>query len=243
VNASNDIKREDVPLMVGGKALPVLRAAAVLGAAMAGTTGAWRLARPSLAVLGDALSSPAVATLPFDVVVLGLCGAALLGSALWLLATTTVAVTSYVVGELAPGSAGSRLAAAVAHRVCPALLRRLVAAGLGVAVTAGVAAPAMAAGSGGEGGRLTGLPVPDRVTGRTPPVGRTVSVRPGQSLWSISAGLLPANATDALVTTTWHRLYRANVARVGPDPDLVRPGMRLAVPDLNSTTDPGEDPR
>jgi hypothetical protein len=44
------------------------------------------------------------------------------------------------------------------------------------------------------------------------------------------------------VTTAWHRVYRANVARVGPDPDLVRPGTRLAVPDLSSATH-REDPR
>jgi hypothetical protein len=218
-----------------------IRAAAVLAAATAGTTGAWRLARPPLAALGDPLSPTTLTTQPFDVVLLGLCAAALLGSALWLLVTTAVAVASYVVGELAPGSACSRLASAVAHLVCPALVRRLVATGLGVAVTAGVA-PAMATGSGDDGGLLTGLPVPDRVVGRTQRLERTVEVRAGQSLWSITAGLLPADATDARVTTAWHRLYRANVARVGPDPDLVHPGTRLAVPDLSSTAH-REDPR
>jgi hypothetical protein len=230
VNASNDIKREDPRLMGRLSILPAIRAAAVLGAVTAGTTGAWRLARSPLAALGDPLSPTTVTTRPFDVVLLGLCAAALLGSALWLLLTTAVAVTSYVVGELAPGSACGDRVAVVAHRVCPALLRRLVATGLGVVVTAGVA-PAMATASGNDGGQLTGLPVPDRVAGRTQPRERTVEVRAGQSLWSISAGLLPRGATDARVTTAWHRLYRANVGRVGPDPDLLRTGTRLAVPD------------
>src|SRR3954451_4988218 len=83
---------------------------------------------------------------------------------------------------------------------------------------------------------LTGLPLPDRTTGsaRTTPAlrthGDTVVVHRGDSLWSISSRLLAGAATDARVTRTWHRLHRANRARIGPDPDRILPGTRLVVP-------------
>ena len=85
---------------------------------------------------------------------------------------------------------------------------------------------------------LAGLPLPDRTTGAavaaTAPtaLGRahTVVVHGGDTLWSISARLLGGGATDARVTRTWHRLHRANLARIGPDPDLILPGTRLVVP-------------
>ena len=106
-----------------------------------------------------------------------------------------------------------------------------------VAVTvtaAAIGAPALA--------DLTGLPLPDRTTGSgtaaaSPTVlGRahTVVVHRGDTLWSISARLLSGAATDARVTRTWHRLHRANLARIGPDPDLILPGTRLVVPPARS---------
>ena len=65
-----------------------------------------------------------------------------------------------------------------------------------------------------------------------------VVVRPGDSLWSIAAGCCRPAPTDAVVTAAWHRLHRANLARVGPDPDLIHPGTRLVVP----TSDPRAAP-
>jgi nucleoid-associated protein YgaU len=63
---------------------------------------------------------------------------------------------------------------------------------------------------------------------------QTVVVRGGDSLWSIAADLLSSQAggrvTDRDITVAWHRLHAANAGRVGPDPDLILPGTRLAVP-------------
>jgi nucleoid-associated protein YgaU len=106
-------------------------------------------------------------------------------------------------------------------------------------------------------GVLNGLAVPDRTAGaataaRRPAARRPISQRPvvrpegavvvhrGDSLWSISADLLPPRATDRDITEAWHRLHRANSRRVGPDPDLILPGTPLAVPE-RSTPD-REDP-
>jgi nucleoid-associated protein YgaU len=109
--------------------------------------------------------------------------------------------------------------------------RRRRAVAVVVAGTAAVAcAPAFA--------DLTGLPLPDRATGAAvaatapPELGRahTVVVRGGDTLWSISVRLLGRRATVVRVTRTWHRLHRANLATIGPDPDLILPGTRLVVP-------------
>jgi len=116
----------------------------------------------------------------------------------------------------------------------------VVAMGLMATVAAVAAAPALA--------DLTGLPLPDRTTGSSSSAsgsrsgtssagalraGGVVVVRRGESLWTISVGLLGgrrARTSDALVTQTWHRLHRANRARIGRDPDLILPGTRLVVP-------------
>jgi nucleoid-associated protein YgaU len=115
----------------------------------------------------------------------------------------------------------------------PVMLRVMLAVALAVILAvllAGVAAPALA--------DLIGLPLPDRTTGSaltttSPAVlggAHTVVVRRGDTLWSISARLLAGTATDARVVRTWHRLHRLNLARIGPDPDLILPGTRLVVP-------------
>jgi nucleoid-associated protein YgaU len=67
---------------------------------------------------------------------------------------------------------------------------------------------------------LDGLPLPDRPTGHPARVTSTVVVAPGDTL----SGL----AREA--GTTWPRLYAANRAAVGDDPDLIHPGLRLRLP-------------
>lgn len=64
---------------------------------------------------------------------------------------------------------------------------------------------------------------------------RDVVVRPGQSLWTIADGLLPAPATDAQITRAWQHLAHANASVIGADPDLILPGTRLVVPDLDAS--------
>jgi hypothetical protein len=65
-------------------------------------------------------------------------------------------------------------------------------------------------------------------------------VRPGDSLWTLAAThLLPRHRTAApdaaAVDAAWRRLYAANRAAVGPDPDLIHPGTRLDLPAPPST--------
>jgi hypothetical protein len=98
---------------------------------------------------------------------------------------------------------------------------------------------------------LAGLPVPDRTPGdvrhraaqveerpavtssqsaqgRPGPV-RSVEVGRGDSLWSLTAGLLPTGAPLEAVATAWPLLYAANRAVIGEEPDLLRPGQTLRV--------------
>jgi hypothetical protein len=84
---------------------------------------------------------------------------------------------------------------------------------------AGAAAPA---------GRLDGLPLPDRpVAG----IGREVHrVAPGECLWSVAAGRLGPDASDAEIARAWPRWYAANRPVIGDDPDRLLPGTVLRAP-------------
>ena len=82
---------------------------------------------------------------------------------------------------------------------------------------------------------------PDPQTSSTP----THTVVPGESLWSITAHLLPADSGPAQIAQAWPVLYRANSNVVGTDPSLIRPGTVLSVPDslsAPSTTTGGQTP-
>ena len=59
---------------------------------------------------------------------------------------------------------------------------------------------------------------------------RTLVVRPGDSLWSLTARELGPHATPARVAATWPRLYAANRRVIGPDANLIHPGQRLVRP-------------
>jgi hypothetical protein len=58
----------------------------------------------------------------------------------------------------------------------------------------------------------------------------TVTVRRGDSLWSIAARHLGRGASDAEVARAWPHWHAANRAVIGEDPDLIRPGMQLVPP-------------
>jgi len=87
---------------------------------------------------------------------------------------------------------------------------------------------------------IAGLPLPDRATGPAhedpisavvhPHARRTVVVRAGDCLWRLAAADLPDRASAARVTARWHAIHRLNAEVIGPDPDLIRPGQRLALP-------------
>ena len=79
----------------------------------------------------------------------------------------------------------------------------------------GAADPARAGGTAGAGPR-------------TPPAQHTV--RPGESLWSISASHLGLGNSAPELVTAWPQLYQHNQETVGPDPSLIQPGMVLDLP-------------
>lgn len=71
---------------------------------------------------------------------------------------------------------------------------------------------------------------PPRPAQTTAAVVGAVVVRTGDSLWAIAADHLPADAADARVARAWPAWWSANRAAVGPDPDLIHPGLRLNPP-------------
>ena len=135
-----------------------------------------------------------------------------------------------------------RVAALVGDAVTPPLLRR----GLAVALGAGLAFGATPA-TAGAGTRPTPSPAPTSTSTSVPTVvldrpaappaprapsrDATVTVRPGDSLWSIAARALGPAATDRSVARAWPAWWAANRTAVGPDPDLILPGQRLTPPD------------
>jgi LysM domain-containing protein len=139
-----------------------------------------------------------------------------------------------VAADVARGRRGPR-------RGVPESVRRGVLVLCGVAVTAGLASPVLAAGgSAPDPGVLAGLRLPERIAvgavaqaarpGPPPPALEHVVVRPGDSLWSITERRLGPGATADEVARAWPVLYAANRDVVGPDPGLLEPGQRLVVP-------------
>jgi Tfp pilus assembly protein FimV len=56
------------------------------------------------------------------------------------------------------------------------------------------------------------------------------TVEAGDTLWDIAAAhLVPAERSAATIRRYWQQVYRANRLVVGADPDVILPGMRLAV--------------
>ena len=78
-----------------------------------------------------------------------------------------------------------------------------------------------------EPGPLAGRPLRHQ-----PPADQAneVTVRPGDSLWSLSASRLGPFASDVDIALDWPRLYQANRDIIGGDPHLIRPGQVLKLP-------------
>lgn len=90
---------------------------------------------------------------------------------------------------------------------------------------------------------LDGLPLADlpalRAPTRPPASPAALRVPAGACLWSLTERLLGPDADTAQVARSWPRLYRANRAAVGPDPDLLVVGTVLHLPPgLRQTTRP-----
>lgn len=158
-----------------------------------------------------------------------------------------------------PGVTG-RLAAGLAARVTPALVRRSLESALGLTVATAsmvtASAPALAGGqmiprtpaaSALAAALAPPSPLPSldrpaaprptpthRLPAKPPPAvpaaPAAVVVQHGDSLWRIAARHLGTRATDTQVAAAWPRWYAANRDVVGPDADLLLPGQRLRPP-------------
>jgi hypothetical protein len=223
------------------------------GGLCGGAVLAFGPARRSLTGLLGPLSDHgpgAVRDVPFEVVVTGLCALAVLCCLAWAVLVVSLAVLEGVAAAVGPhvssGPAAGPTLTRLSSACCPLVVRTLVAALVGAAVTAGAAGAASAdvTGTGTTASApstLTGLPLPDRVPGHgrswapehpsAADGDRTVLVGRGDSLWRIAARRLAPDAAPAAVAVACHRLYAANAGRIGPDPDLIHPGTALVVPD------------
>lgn len=184
----------------------------------------WLLASLALgAVAGLALPTarPSV-TGPFDQLVVRLASVALLACAGWGWIVATLVVAGVLRG------ATSRVPA-------PAVVRRLLLSACGAALSTGLATGAVGGGVApalADGPSLAGLPFPDRAVATAHPHPATiVTVRPGDTLWSLAADHLRAGADDREIADACRHLYQLNRAAIGDDPDLIEPGLRLAVPE------------
>src|SRR4051812_27971727 len=96
----------------------------------------------------------------------------------------------------------------------------------------------------GSPGFLPTAPVPVHDTERSrllAPAPRIVSsshdlvtVRRGDTLWSIAARHLGPSASDAEIAHEWPRWYAANRDALGDDPDLLLPGQQLRPPTIHT---------
>ena len=191
---------------------------------------------------------PAAASLhgAFDDALVGVSSWTLLGCAAWAWAATTAVVTTMLLAQDETR----------APRGIPGWFHRVVLAACGVALTGGVASPALATPGAvpldtpDHHGQvvLTGLPYPDRAVAPTPAAGEssprepTVVVRRGDTLWSIAARRLPAAASDADVALAWRRIYDRNRTLIGADPDRIEPGQRLDLPPSRHSSRKGATP-
>lgn len=161
----------------------------------------------------------------------------LAGAALWLLAAwVAVGLVTALAGRL-PGITGTAARRISAVALPRALYRAAAgAAGLGVLLSPAVATagaslavppplpPSESSPAAAE------LPAPQLPVARvqTP---RTVTVRPGDSLWAIAAARLGANPAPARVAAAWPRWFATNRAVIGADPDHLVPGEVLKAPE------------
>lgn len=185
----------------------------------------------------------------FEDLLVAVASAALACCAGWLWLVTTVTVLDVLRG---------RVSTTAPH----GFTRRLVLAACGAAMVAGIGSPALA-GAGGSDHSIGGLPLPDRAVSqsasrpapspdaqpvpqaaprRTPVQApaqgspAAITVRDGDSLWSIAAGRLGPQAGEAEIDAAWRELYAANREAIGTDPDLIVPGLDLE-PDHRPSTE------
>jgi nucleoid-associated protein YgaU len=204
-------------------------------------------AAPSRSLPGHVAALSAwVATAGADEVAAELAAAGLWLAALW----TAVGLASIALARLPGciGTAADRLARAVLPHAVYRLAAGAAGAGLLLAPVAAsaqpprtpVPAPAWPTSStlpapawplGPESSAPRHAPAPDR---QPPAPSEVVTVRPGDSLWTIAAASL-AHATPARVAAEWPRWFAANRAVIGADPDHLVPGEVLTSPRSRSS--------
>jgi nucleoid-associated protein YgaU len=163
----------------------------------------------------------------------------------WLILAVTVALASR-----APGAVGLA-AARIAERISPALVRRMVGGATVVGVvlcplavpTLASAAPASSVGSTPCSAGLPSLdriPLPCSTPAPSPDSSSAldgdraaVTVRPGDTLWSVAAAELRRDGLDPTpraVAARWPAWWQANRTEIGADPNLIHPGTSLVTP-------------
>lgn len=217
----------------------VLGSLAATAAGSGAVGGAVLLCEGAARELSVTLAADGWTDLAFETLLVALAAGVLAVGVAWLGLGTLLTALELLTG----------LGHAAATRVTPAVVRRTVAVACGAALGGPTALVAQAADAPGAAGPaqvtwrpvaaahvLNGLPLPDRPTGRssvTPVPGRVGAehtVRPGESLWRITARRLGQGASSTEVASGWRRLYRANRDRVGDDPGLLLPGTILRLP-------------
>jgi hypothetical protein len=210
----------------------ILRRATTILAAFGGAAYVLLKVGPATLAAAHSAATP-------DALVAAGCELAGLGLLGWL----AVVTLACLLGAL-PGWLG-RCADAAVRRVAPALLRTAVRASLGLGsgvivgtssaltLTALVSVPAVAATTPGT---PPGWPSLDRAPiVRADHPTRTTEpyvVRPGDTLWDIAARHLGGRPTADGIARAWPAWWAANRAVVGNNPDLIRPGQRLATPEV-----------
>ena len=75
-----------------------------------------------------------------------------------------------------------------------------------------------------QSGHSTTAPTPKPPPAPPPPVAKTYTVAPGDTLWAIAKKQLGAG-------NRWPEIYEKNRATIGDNPDRIKPGQVLTIPD------------
>ncbi len=195
------------------------------------------------------------ALLAFDAGLVRVSALAAAAAGAWIWLVTTVTVVEAACGLQRPASTSGPVRRLVLAACGVALVSGVGWAPAGAAP--GWTDPAGAASPSVQGRLIGGLPLPDRASiddsvraagaepsarassgpAHTRPVAHpaphdtgSVVVLAGDSLWTVAAASLPRGAGAEQIERRWREIYAANRAVIGPDPDLIRPGLRLTLP-------------
>ena len=165
----------------------------------------------------------------FGDLLVGLAGWVLRGCAGWAVLITLAALVE---------AASDGRVRATSWVATPPAVRRALLAGLGILLAGAAPGPVSAAIAVPSSHRPEplALPVPGRPEGRAP--ARALTVRAGDTLWTLAAARLPQGSDDAVVLAAVQRWYARNHRVIGSDPDLLIPGQRLVVPHHPSRQEP-----